>query len=155
VTGLSGVAHISAGGTYHTCASTSAGVAYCWGNNDYGRLGDGTTAHSLTPVAVTGLTGVAHVDVGGSSHACAVTTSGAARCWGRNFSGGLGDGSTDDSPTPVAVTGLTSIASLSASEWFTCATTTAGEAFCWGRNEFGTLGDGTTTHSSIPVAVLP
>lgn len=89
----------------------------------------------------------------GLYHACALATSGAAYCWGRNYSGQLGIGSTAHSSIPLAVMGGQRFHSVSAGWYFTCALTDAGEAYCWGFNIWGQLGDGTTSNSPVPVAV--
>jgi prepilin-type N-terminal cleavage/methylation domain-containing protein len=154
VVGLgSGVASIAAGGS-HTCAVTTSGAVKCWGFNSDGALGDGTIINRTTPVDVSGLgSGVASISAG-SSHTCAVLTSGAAKCWGSNFSGRLGDGSTTTRFAPVDVSGLGSgVASISAGSYHTCAVLTSGAAKCWGDNGSGRLGDGSTTSSSTPVDV--
>ena len=155
VNGLnSGVAAITTGKTYHTCALTKAGGAKCWGANDDGQLGDGTTTQRLTPVFVNGLnSGVAAIAVGGH-HTCALIAGG-AKCWGRNWKGQLGDGTTTDRLTPVNVKRPRGgVAALSAGGQYTCALNAAGGASCWGENTDGQLGDGTTTQRHTPVDVL-
>jgi alpha-tubulin suppressor-like RCC1 family protein len=150
----SGVGAIAAGNT-HTCAVTTAGAALCWGDNFHGQLGDGTTVDSPLPVAVSGLgSGVAAIDTSLESHSCAMTTTGAVLCWGRNAGGALGDGTTVSSSVPVSVVGLsTGVAAIAAGGFYTCARTTAGPILCWGVNTDGQLGDGSIIASSVPISV--
>ena len=141
-------------GSYHTCGLTASGTAYCWGHNDEGQLGDGFPGtNRLSPVAVLGgrsFTGLAL----GAYHTCGLTGSGTAYCWGSNWSGGIGDGTSgydewDYAPQrnlPVAVRGGVSFSSLTAGSGHTCGLTGGGEAYCWGWNYYGQLGDGTGIH---------
>ncbi len=109
VTGLTrGVAAVSAG-FGHTCALTTAGGLKCWGFNGSGELGDGTSGpnnFSATPVDVIGLTSRVAAVSAGFRNACALTTASGLKCWGDNFYGQLGDGTTTDRSTPVDVVGF-------------------------------------------------
>lgn len=106
VEGLSQGATAIDAGMCHTCVVTTGGGAQCWGRNDAGQLGDGTEESTWTPVGVNGLSrGVVDIRPG-ALHTCALMTSGGVRCWGNNEYGQLGDGTTTDSLTPVAVAGL-------------------------------------------------
>ena len=97
-----GVATIIAGYA-HTCAVTTGGAAKCWGDNAWGQLGDGTLTDRLTPVTVSGLSSGVTTISAGFYHTCAVTTGGAAKCWGYNEYGQLGDGTFTKRLTPVTV----------------------------------------------------
>ena len=149
-----GFEQVSTGGN-HACAVDRAGQVWCWGLNNYGQLGNGTTVDSSLPVLVPGIASATAVAVSGNGSSCAVV-SGAAMCWGDNSSGQLGNGVMGgSSTTPVQVAGLiagvTDIA-LGPASYHACAIV-QGAARCWGRNVHGQLGDGTTTDSPSPVEV--
>ncbi len=150
----SGVTAITAG-TNHTCALTTAGKVKCWGTNDHGQLGDGTTTTRETPVDVVGLESGVVAITARSAHTCALTTAGAAKCWGYNVYGQLGDGSTTDKSIPVDVVGLGGgVAAIVAGGVHTCALTIEGGVKCWGWNANGQLGDGSTVDKSTSVNVV-
>lgn len=150
------------------CGVTAAGGAVCWGDNDYGQLGNGTTTPtwiSDTAVPVSGMSsGVASLQASEYS-VCALSSTGGVQCWGANQFGQLGDGSTTDSTTPVQVVGLTSGVTVlgdMASIHFLADTEQAGTAIVvtsngtvrtWGEGTSGQLGDGGTSNTSSPVSV--
>jgi hypothetical protein len=105
VMGLLGTVTAISTGDYDTCALISSGAIQCWGQNDYGQLGNGNTTQSSVPVTVMGLPSAATAIGAGPWHTCAVINGGAVWCWGRNHRGQLGNGSTTSSTTPVQVGG--------------------------------------------------
>ena len=130
-------------GQAHNCTVSSTGGVVCWGANDHGQLGDGTTTNRTTAVNVIGVPfGVTSL-ASGSEQSCAVTASGAAKCWGYNNFGQIGDNSTTDRLTAVDVLGLgTGQSRMSAGTSFTCALSAAGGVKCWGKSNNGQLGNG-------------
>ncbi|MEV7826888.1 RCC1 domain-containing protein [Microbacterium enclense] len=138
---------------------------YCWGDNAYGQLGNGTSTSSRQPTLVAGLTGVTSVSVG-YLHACAIA-GGRLYCWGQNGSGAVGDGTVTNrtSPTLVPLAGATRVAAgalvglsptvteLRTTSYGACATTSA-TVQCWGSNGNGEVGDGTTTDRWTPTQIV-
>ena len=155
VQGLTGVVSVSAG-YGHVCAVTAVGAVKCWGRNDVGELGNRSSGDSLVPVDVEGLSSDVLSVSAGYHQTCAVTFTGAVKCWGSNSMGQLGNNSTVDSRVPVDVVGLSSgVLSVSAGDLYTCAVTSMGAVKCWGSNMWGTFGDPTTTSTSfLPVDVV-
>ena len=155
-----------AAGNSHACALDASGIAYCWGSNGNGQLGNNSTAKSLMPVAVTTsgvLSGQTLTQItAGYAHTCVVSSAGAAYCWGANGNGQLGNSSTTQSLVPVAVTtsgvlaGKT-LTQISADQngMYTCALDSSGLAYCWGSNNYGQLGNGGVSSTpGVPVAVV-
>jgi alpha-tubulin suppressor-like RCC1 family protein len=153
-----------AAGSAHSCAVLENGSAKCWGAGFSGRLGDGSGETSGTPLLVAGLDGTSLgksvvAIAAGSGHTCAVLGDGSAKCWGTNFSGQLGNGTTDSASEPVAVTDLDgtwpdrTALSISAGASQSCAVLADGSAKCWGSNTSGRLGRGTDEDSLVPVLV--
>jgi alpha-tubulin suppressor-like RCC1 family protein len=157
------IAMVSAGYD-STCWVTTNGKAYCSGGNDSGQLGTGKSptvdssgSHREVPTAVAGGLRFSVVSVG-KEHACGLTTSGAAYCWGSNFHQQLGNSAVEASRVPVAVAGGLRFATLSAGAAHTCAVTPDSKAYCWGNGVSGEFGDGRSgvssgAVSSVPVAV--
>src|SRR5207244_4165278 len=130
---------VTAGG-FHTCALPGDGTVLCWGQNDLGQLGNGTVSPTVnapnpTPASVSGITTAVAIEAG-IFHMCATLRDGALQCWGRGEEGRLGNGSTANSSTPVAVSGITPAAVTPGAE-HTCAILQDRTKRCWGDNNFG------------------
>jgi alpha-tubulin suppressor-like RCC1 family protein len=142
-------------GRWFTCALTTSGGVKCWGQNDGGQLGDGTTTNRNSPVDVVGLTSGVSAITTGWFHTCALTTQGGVKCWGGNGHGEAGNGTIGDHNVPVDVIGLTgNVLAITAGQSHTCALTGERAIKCWGNNADGELGDGTTINRTTPVDVV-
>jgi alpha-tubulin suppressor-like RCC1 family protein len=143
-------------GGLHACALTTAGAAWCWGNDRDGQVGS-STPFPFSPVAVAGGHTFTWMSLG-DRHSCALKSNGEVWCWGRNGARQLGAPSTGECPvedgasptygacsrTPVRVTGGIDFSAVAAGTEFTCALSGAGAAYCWGRNTVGQVGSATT-----------
>ncbi len=148
------VAKVISAGAYYTCILTDAGGVQCWGHNDDGQLGNGTTVDTNMPVDVSGLDNRIINVSAGLSHTCVLTETGGVKCWGNNSGGELGNGTYIDSITPVDVSGLMAhVVAISAGVNYTCALRDSGRVECWGANGTGQLGNGTTYQSYSPITV--
>jgi alpha-tubulin suppressor-like RCC1 family protein len=138
-------------GNSFTCAVTMDSAVMCWGRNALGQLGNNTSDDSVVPVIVPDLEpGVTSISVG-RTHACVVTTEGAAKCWGGNVFSQLGDGTTMHSLYPQQVIGLErGVLQVSAGERHSCAILEGGAVKCWGDNRDGQLGTGDRTARTMP-----
>jgi alpha-tubulin suppressor-like RCC1 family protein len=162
VTGVTNASSFSASG-FHSCAVVQRDALKCWGDNQLGKVGDGSAtvlsptlvpAQRYTPVYVSGLKGVKNTELG-QFHSCAVMIAGGVRCWGYNLFGQLGNGTkTFSQTTPVAVTGLENVVELTLGVNHSCALLADSTVKCWGRGIDGQLGNGAAGDSAVPVTVV-
>ncbi|MEO5368135.1 MAG: Ig-like domain-containing protein, partial [Magnetococcus sp. WYHC-3] len=153
VSGLTGVTAIAAG-NIRTFALKSDGTVWAWGYNYSGDIGDGgAPGNRLTPVQVSGLTGVTAI-AAGSYHSLALKSDGSVWAWSLNNCGQLGDGTTTQRTTPVQVSGLTNgVTAIAAGLYHSLALKSDGSVRAWGYNGYGQLGDGTTINRLTSVQV--
>jgi alpha-tubulin suppressor-like RCC1 family protein len=157
VTGISDAVAVVAS-FYHSCAVLAGGKVQCWGDNTYGELGNGTSTRSAvtSPVTVVGISNAVAPSAGDYS-SCALLKTGELQCWGDNWDGELGNGTTViNSTLPVTVVGVSNAASIAGGSYFSCTRLVAGSLQCWGYNATGELGNGNTSNDPVttPVSVL-
>lgn len=136
----------------HNVGITTDGDAYAWGEENMGKLGDGTYTTTTTPVLVSGGLKWSAISAG-MNHTAGITTAGAAYTWGGNEKGQLGDGTDQSVGVPQLVPGGRTWASISAGTEITVGITTDGDAYAWGNNRYGQLGNGTTTTTGTPTLI--
>jgi hypothetical protein len=139
-----------------TCGLTAVGEAWCWGDNIFGKLGDGTTSNAAAPVRVLGDVVFASLQTG-YFHSCATAAAtGELWCWGEQEAeiGAFGAKPEGLYTTPVVVHPDFRWTQLSTGRNYTCALTAQRAAFCWGTNWFGSLGtDPPTEATAVPLPV--
>ncbi|MCA8836450.1 MAG: putative Ig domain-containing protein, partial [Proteobacteria bacterium] len=150
-------AQVSAGNfataSAHTCAVSTGGQLYCWGESDEGRLGLGSGAEDQDTPTRVGTDDTWSQVSAGTEHTCAVNTGGKLYCWGLGNSGRLGTSSTTNQDTPIRVGDATDWRQVGTGDEHTCAINTGGQLHCWGVNGSGQLGLGDTTNRTAPTRV--
>jgi alpha-tubulin suppressor-like RCC1 family protein len=139
-------------GLRHTCGVGTGGTLYCWGSNAQWALGLGQIAESYRaeqPTAIDAGRSYAAV-AADEAYACALTTQGAAYCWGRPGALGAGPPPALPVPQPAPVAGGLTFASIFGAPTTACAVTTQGEAYCWGANGNGQAGVGDKVPRDTP-----
>jgi len=141
VSGLTGGVTAISARWDHTCAIVSGGAVKCWGDNEFGQIGDGSSGSGNkkpVPTQVSGLTSGVTAIAAGQSHTCAIVSGGAVQCWGDNYAGQIGDGSHGGTkPQPTQVSGLTSgVTAIAAGHTRNCAIVSGGGVKCWGHESY-------------------
>jgi len=144
-------------GAFHSCEIGTDERAYCWGENRFGQLGDGTNVTRSNPTPVAGDLRFTQLSLG-HDHSCGLTTDKLIYCWGFNWDGQLGEGTSYPDvisrSTPAPIVGNRRYIQVRSGSDYTCAIATTKEAFCWGRNTFSELGrPGVGNLSTIPIRV--
>lgn len=153
VPGLGGVVSVKVGGS-HTCVLLNNGNVHCWGQHGSGQLGRGTQSYTYSAFIRFAVTTNAVAIELSNDNSCAILANGTAQCWGANWSGQVGDGTTVDKNVPTLVSGLSGVTSLTSADYHSCALLGDKTIRCWGYNYQGQLGNGTTTNSLLPAAVI-
>jgi len=148
VSGLAGSAAGVSAGSGFTCAWLVAGGVRCWGENDYGQIGNGSTEDQTLPADAWGLSDAVSASLG-LDHACARTMNN-LYCWGLNAYGQLGDGTTTNSMVPVEVQDIVSSPDHLAAGGNHACLALGGLVRSWGYNQFGQLADGTNVNRYAP-----
>jgi alpha-tubulin suppressor-like RCC1 family protein len=162
VPGISNAVQISAGGS-HTCARLADRTVVCWGGNDFGQLGDGTTTQRSAPAPVVGFADAVAISAG-EYNTCALDARGSVWCWGRDYDHALGIGDTapdtcEIGPDMIATCARTPVhvmdgaVAVSSGLNGACAIASTGQALCWGWGIGGKVGDGAEESRSLPTEV--
>ncbi|MEN0058697.1 MAG: hypothetical protein AAGB31_07670, partial [Bdellovibrio sp.] len=138
-------------GATSVCAILSDGQLKCWGNNDYGQVGNGSTTTHPAPVTID--PGVSYSMVSVGTVTCGITSLGVLKCWGNNTNGQVGDGSTTHRSTPTVIDSGVSYAFVEVGGATVCGLTTGHLLKCWGANSYGQVGVNSTADILTPSLV--
>lgn len=151
----------------HGCGVAQGGEGYCWGANDTGELGNGTTVSSRVPIPIETGESFSSVEVRArvlsssragntpASFSCGITVEGRALCWGANGAGQLGNGTDLSTTVPTTVAGDLRFGSIALGDMHVCGITTDGFIYCWGSNPYGLGGLGSTQYAPVPAIGQP
>jgi alpha-tubulin suppressor-like RCC1 family protein len=134
-------------GGLHTCALSVDGMLYCWGYNNDGQLGDGTSTNKLVPQKIIVNNGKKIKKVASMFHTCVISDDDTVWCWGNNLYGQIGDGTTTNRfvPTKIDIGDERAVTQIVVGLYHTCARLDDNAMKCWGGNDAGELGTGTNT----------
>lgn len=139
-------------GDFHMCGLTDQHSIFCWGDNAFGHVGDGTQTNRNVPTRLGTDTDWATVEAG-HWHTCGLKLDGRLFCWGDGQYGQLGNNSTSVHTSPIQVNSDNDWLTLNAGNDHTCAIKSDGRLFCWGANYVGQIGDGTTVNKPVPTQI--
>jgi alpha-tubulin suppressor-like RCC1 family protein len=142
-------------GTGHACALLTSATMRCWGANNSGQIGVGSSGGTREPTSPSGIFGAVDISAGGAN-SCAVLDDGTARCWGLGgWRIGSGTMPFTSAPTPLQVAGLTDATSIDTGQHHTCAVRTGGRVSCWGVDDGnqGVLGQSVFLGSNVPLEI--
>jgi len=132
-----------AAGLYHTCALTDSRSLMCWGYNNNGQIGNGSSGEfAVNPVFVNSTESFISITAGGYN-TCGLLSNGSAMCWGNNGDGQIGNGSSGgNASNPTFVNTSESFVSITSGSAHTCGLLSNGSAMCWGDDYYGQIGNG-------------
>jgi len=132
-----------------TCGIRTSEEVFCWGNNEYGQVGDGTSEQRNTPTPIDERLAWNSIN-SMVNHSCGILSNRSGACWGNNEYGQVGDGTSEQRNTPTPIDGGHLMKQINGGFQHTCLISVAGTIKCWGRSNFGQLGDGSTSDQSTP-----
>lgn len=142
-------ARIVKNGSLHTCAILEDGSLWCWGDNRFGQLGNGSAGNEPRPIRVPGIENVRQLAIGYFT-TCVVSGSGTVKCWGENRWGQVGVTANEHRPLPIDVPAIDDAIDIALGRSHSCILRRSGRVACWGANFVGQLGDGTNESRHEP-----